>query len=668
MTLPTSSPSDPFAAIDAHLERNHPLKLYSGVVAQRNGDTAQVNIDGSGATIQATCVRGANPLPGDHAVLTKMPRQNQWILIGVTSKWNSTTLGILDGTIKNDAQTSHFHATLSGDDPQSSTPTKVLFDTVTYDYANDYDAASKRWTPPAGKVMIYCNTSWVSWGAGQYFLFIYKNGTMLRKARLTDADADNFSIFCIDTADGGDYYEIYAQRPSATAPSIDASESYWEGMSLEGGWASGAGGGTPTTLAALSDTVITGPSNTHLLQYNGSVWVNVDDTTIVSGAGAVMDADFSGAEPGHMHRTGVGAYSVLKSNLGASVAPLSSDDSTGGYVVGSVWIDVVLNHIYQCADASASNAVWRHLNSAVGTHAASHVDGSDDIQNATAGQKGLATAAQITKLDGIEALADVTDEPNVNAAGAVMHSDLAGADTGPIQRTGSEAYDVIKSNLVATAAPTTGDDTDDGYQVTSVWADVTNDVIYQCIDATASNAVWVEIGTSKGPSYGGISAYDAEEELAITGPGIANKVQVTAFDTNNPSGELTPDHTTDDLTADGDGDYLCLLTLTTESLPGLGITVGFAVFKNNGATLFENLHAHHALGGGGGDTASIAMQGWITLEDGDTVEVWAWNETNTTNFVVDDITLSLFKGVKPGGTGGGGADHSRLKKMMVLPR
>jgi len=56
-------------------------------------------------------------------------------------------------------------------------------------------------------------------------------------------------------------------------------------------------------------------------------------------------------------------------------------------------------------------------------HAASHTDGTDDIQSATAVQKGLATATQITKLDGIETGADVTDATNVNAAGAVMESD-----------------------------------------------------------------------------------------------------------------------------------------------------------------------------------------------------------------------------------------------------
>jgi len=57
-------------------------------------------------------------------------------------------------------------------------------------------------------------------------------------------------------------------------------------------------------------------------------------------------------------------------------------------------------------------------------HASTHTNGTDDIQDATAAQKGLATAAQITKLDGIEAGADVTDATNVAAAGALMTSSL----------------------------------------------------------------------------------------------------------------------------------------------------------------------------------------------------------------------------------------------------
>ncbi len=66
-----------------------------------------------------------------------------------------------------------------------------------------------------------------------------------------------------------------------------------------------------------------------------------------------------------------------------------------------------------------------------GAHAANHTDGTDDIQDATAGQKGVATTAQITKLDGIEALADVTgsNTPQAHAAGHKVAGgdDLLGA-------------------------------------------------------------------------------------------------------------------------------------------------------------------------------------------------------------------------------------------------
>jgi len=46
------------------------------------------------------------------------------------------------------------------------------------------------------------------------------------------------------------------------------------------------------------------------------------------------------------------------------------------------------------------------------------------INAATTGAAGSMSAADKTKLDGIEALADVTDATNVDAAGAIMHSDL----------------------------------------------------------------------------------------------------------------------------------------------------------------------------------------------------------------------------------------------------
>jgi len=51
-----------------------------------------------------------------------------------------------------------------------------------------------------------------------------------------------------------------------------------------------------------------------------------------------------------------------------------------------------------------------YYNDAVANHASNHTDGTDDIQDATDAQKGLATAAQITKLGGIAAGADVTGD------------------------------------------------------------------------------------------------------------------------------------------------------------------------------------------------------------------------------------------------------------------
>ena len=53
-----------------------------------------------------------------------------------------------------------------------------------------------------------------------------------------------------------------------------------------------------------------------------------------------------------------------------------------------------------------------------------------------------------TKLDNIEATADVTDATNVNSAGAVMHTDIPDTDTGFVKRTGSETYDIDTSTYL----------------------------------------------------------------------------------------------------------------------------------------------------------------------------------------------------------------------------
>ena len=66
-----------------------------------------------------------------------------------------------------------------------------------------------------------------------------------------------------------------------------------------------------------------------------------------------------------------------------------------------------------------------------------------------------------------------------------------------------------QSKLDATTAPTINDDSGDGYSISSIWIDVTNDLIYQCADATLGAAVWKNLSSvivndapSDGTTYG----------------------------------------------------------------------------------------------------------------------------------------------------------------------
>ena len=142
--------------------------------------------------------------------------------------------------------------------------------------------------------------------------------------------------------------------------------------------------------------------------------------------------------------------------------------------------------------------------------------------------------------------------------------------------------------------------------------------------------------------YGGIHAYDANDEITITTAGIANKVQITTFDTDDAAVGTTPAHGSDHITIDIAGTFLVTASVSIASAAAGGADeVGIAVFKNNGATLFENLHAHRKLTGGFVDTGSVSISGIVALAATDTVEMWLWNEDSTDNIVVDDISLSV---------------------------
>ncbi len=195
-----------------------------------------------------------------------------------------------------------------------------------------------------------------------------------------------------------------------------------------------------------------------------------------------------------------------------------------------------------------------------------------------------------TKLNGIEALADVTDATNVNTAGAVMETDYdantiltADTDDTPTPLTVPEATFVgrntggsiagltatttkqilnldlvqnLKANLTASGAPGAGDDSTLGWSVGSLWIDISNDVIYQCADASSGAAVWINITA-------GASGGDPDQNLfnTITGDTgtdtVADTVADTVVITGGSGVRVDSNGTTDTITitaCDDDGD------------------------------------------------------------------------------------------------------------------
>lgn len=66
------------------------------------------------------------------------------------------------------------------------------------------------------------------------------------------------------------------------------------------------------------------------------------------------------------------------SRYDATTAPTVTDDSSNGYVAGSLWVDTTNDHAYQCVDATAGAAVWKQIDGGGGGGG-----GSIDITNTT---------------------------------------------------------------------------------------------------------------------------------------------------------------------------------------------------------------------------------------------------------------------------------------------
>tara|TARA_R110002012_G_scaffold33393_2_gene97822 strand:+ start:27879 stop:30263 length:2385 start_codon:yes stop_codon:yes gene_type:complete len=143
---------------------------------------------------------------------------------------------------------------------------------------------------------------------------------------------------------------------------------------------------------------------------------DVTDATNVTAAGALMDSEVTNLA----QVKAFAASDYATAAQGAKADSAQQPPSEGAFANGD---KTKLDGIAASATANAGT-VTSVATSAPITGGTITSTGTIGISAATTSAAGSMSGADKTKLDGIETAADVTDATNVNAAGAIMHSDL----------------------------------------------------------------------------------------------------------------------------------------------------------------------------------------------------------------------------------------------------
>lgn len=140
-------------------------------------------------------------------------------------------------------------------------------------------------------------------------------------------------------------------------------------------------------------------------------------------------------------------------------------------------------------------------------------------------------------------------------------------------------------------------------------------------------------------AYGAISTETNSTATTISSAStdFSNKVQVAFGTTNSTSQNTTPDHTSDDITIDLDGDYSACISLSVSGTAS--DVISFALFKN-GTT---QLGPRSTITLSGGVDSVHFSPGPAPLVATDTLEVWVQNETAGRNITVEDASFHVVK-------------------------
>jgi len=144
----------------------------------------------------------------------------------------------------------------------------------------------------------------------------------------------------------------------------------------------------------------------------------------------------------------------------------------------------------------------------------------------------------------------------------------------------------------------------------------------------------------KPKTYGGISVTENTDALTLN---VSADVQVTDFDTDDPSNNTTPENANDHIVIADTGVYFVMASVAVKNAAGVGHEIHVDARKNDGATLLSPVHAHRSLSSGS-DTGSISLMGLVALTAADTVELWAGTDSATDRDVTfEDVAMSVMK-------------------------
>lgn len=278
---------------------------------------------------------------------------------------------------------------------------------------------------------------------------------------------------------------------------------------------------------------------------------------------------------------------LAQSNIGASTAPTTGNDSSQGYSAGSIWVDTTADRAYICLDASVGSAVWAQITpvSPSNYSASSAPTVNDDSNDGyTVGSFWVNTTAD---------LAYICLDASV---GAAVWRQVTKND--PL------------SNYSATTNPTVNDDSGDGYAVGSAWLNTNTSVVFICTDASSGAAVWAEIN----PIAYGVSASKTVDQTftgartTVANYSTVNYIVGDAGDFNSTTGVYTVQE---------DGYYMVSGALRTNAVSGAVTGLYTLILTCSNGQEFRGYQRRRTTSSVASN--SITAQGIFSCSSGDTI-------------------------------------------------